>query len=77
VIRLVSCVFDGRKNVLALKAGVVLQDLFDTGSGAQEFQDVGDADSHATNTWTPAALGVVNGDSAEAFLCHGDDLLLV
>ena len=63
MIRLVSCVLNRRENVFALKAGIILQDLFDAGSRAQEFQDVGDADSRSTNAWTAAALGVVDGDS--------------
>jgi len=35
VIRLVSGILDRRENVFAFKAGVILQDLFDAGSGAQ------------------------------------------
>jgi hypothetical protein len=77
VIRLVSGILDGRENVLALKAGIVLQDLFDGGSCTQQFQDVGDTDSHAANARTAAALGVVDGDSGEAFLGHGGDLILI
>ena len=77
MIRLMSGILDGRENVFALKTGIILQDLFDGGSCTQQFQDVGDSDSHAANTWATAALGVVNGDSAEAFLGHDGDLLLV
>jgi hypothetical protein len=77
VIRLVSGILDGGENVFALKAGIILQDLFDGGSCTQQFQDVGDTDSHAANTRTAAALGVVDGDSGEAFFGHGDNLILV
>jgi len=77
VIRLVSGILDGGENVFALKAGIILQDLFDGGSSAQQFQDVGDADSHAANTRAATALGVVDGDSGEAFLDHGCGLILV
>jgi len=75
--RLVSGILDRRENVFAFKAGIIAQDLFDAGSGAQQFKDVGDADSHAANTWAAAALGVVDGDAAEAFLGHGSDLVSV
>ena len=77
MIRLVSGILNGCGNVFALKAGIILQDLFDGGSCTQQFNDVGDADSHAANARTAAALGVVDGDSGEAFLGHGDDLILV
>ena len=77
MIRLVSGILDRRENVFAFKAGIILQDLFDGGSCTQQFQDVGDADSHATNTRAAAALGVVDSDSGEAFLGHGDDLILI
>ena len=72
MIRLVSGILDGGENVFALKAGIILQDLFDGGSVTQQFQDVGDADSHSANARTAAALGVVDGDSREAFLGHSD-----
>lgn len=77
MIRLVSSILDGGENVFALKTGIILQDLFDGGSCTQQFQDVGDADSHAANTRAAAALGVVDGDSGEAFLGHSGDLILV
>ena len=72
MIRLVSGILDGGENVFALNAGIILHDLFDGGSCTQQFQDVGDADSHAADARTAAALGVVDGDSGEAFLGHGD-----
>jgi len=77
MVRLVSGILDRRENVFALKAGTIAQDLFDAGSGAQQFKDVGDADPHPANTRTAAAFGVVDGYAAEAFLCHGGDLALV
>lgn len=77
MIGLMGGILDGRENVLPFKAGIILQDFFDAGASAQEFQDIGHADSHAANTRTAAALGVVDGDSGEAFLGHGSDLLLV
>ena len=77
MIRLVSGILDGGENVFALKAGIILQDLFEGGSCTQQSQDVGDADSHTANARTTAALGVVNGDSGETFLGHGGDRLLV
>lgn len=76
MIRLGSGILDRGKNVFALKAGTILQDLFDGGSCTQQFQNVGDANSHAANTRTTAALGVVDGDSGEAFFCHSGGLLL-
>ena len=72
MIRLVSGILDGGENIFAFKAGIILQDLFDGGFCTQQFQDVGDTDSHVANARTAAALGVVDGDSGEAFLGHGD-----
>ena len=56
MIRLVSGILDGGENVFAFKAGIILQDLFDGGSCTQQFQNVGDADSHAADTRAVAAL---------------------
>ena len=77
MIRLVSGIFDGRENVFAFKARIILQDLFDRSSCTQQFQDVGGADSHAANARTTATLGVIDSDSAESFLGHASNLILV
>ena len=66
MICLMSRVFERRENVLLFQIGIIREDLLERRSGAQQFQHVGYAHSQPANAGTPAALGIINGDPAQA-----------
>jgi len=57
VIRLSRSIFDCGENVLALKIRIIAQNLVEFGSGTQQFEDIGNPDSHPANARTAPALG--------------------
>lgn len=69
MISLARSVLDGSKNVLLLKVGVVLEDLVETRTRAQEIKDINDPNSHTANTGTSPALRVVDRDPPEPVGC--------
>ena len=70
MVGLVSGVVKGGENILALKKWVILKNFVERGSGAEEFQNIGDTNAKAANTGPTAAFAGVNGDSLETFALH-------
>jgi hypothetical protein len=70
VIGLVSGVVKGGEDILALKEWIILKNFVERGSGAEEFQNIGDTNAKAANTRAAAAFAGVNRDSLETFALH-------
>ena len=70
MIGLVGGVIDGGQDILWLEERVILKDFVDRGSGAEEFQNIGDTNAKAANAGAAAAFSGVNGDSLETFALH-------
>ena len=70
MIGLVRGVVKGGEDILALEKRVILKDFVERGSGAEEFQNIGDTDAQAANAGAAAAFAGVNGDSLETFALH-------
>jgi len=51
---------DRGENVLALQIRIVRKNLFHGGAGAEEFEDIGNPDSHPRDARATAALRVVD-----------------
>ena len=62
---------EARRNVFALKVGVIFQNLVVGCARGQLLQHVDDANAHPANTRTPAALVRVESDTREQFRFHG------
>ena len=65
-------VSDGGKNVITLQERIILEYLFKRGSGAEEFENVRDADALAADAWTPTALAFLDGYALKKFQIHTD-----
>jgi hypothetical protein len=65
-------VSDGGKNVIALQERIVLEDLLKRGSGAQELENVRDADALAADAWTTTALAFLDGDALKKVQIQAD-----
>ena len=56
-----SGVCDCCEYVLVFQIGIIFEDFFKARTGADEFKDIGHANSHSTNARAPSALGRVEG----------------
>jgi len=63
-------VFDRGQNVFPLQIRKIHENFVNTGTGSEQFQNVGHADSHAANTRSPAALAGIDCNSGEVFWFH-------
>ena len=63
-------VSDGGKNVLTLQERIIFEDLLKRGSGAEELENVRDADACAADAWTSTALAFLDGDALKKFQIH-------
>jgi hypothetical protein len=52
------------QNVFAFEVRIVVENLFETCAGTEEFENVSYSDPHAANARAAAALGAVDGDAA-------------
>ena len=67
MIGLVCCVGDRGEDIVALKIGVVLQNLLEGCICAEKLQDVGHAHPHPANAGPAAAFAGLDGDALEQF----------
>jgi hypothetical protein len=74
VIRLSSGILDCGEDVLTLQERVVLEDLLEGRTGAQQLQDVGDADALSTDAGSSTALARLDGDASKAIEVHATSL---
>jgi hypothetical protein len=51
---------------------IVCQDFLERGTGAKQFENIGNADTLAANARAASALAWVNGDSLKAFQARRD-----
>ena len=63
-------VSDGGKNVITLQERIIFEYLFKRGSGAEEFENVRDADAFAADAGTSTALAVLHRDAAQQISIH-------
>lgn len=65
-----SCVVQGREDVLTLKKWIVRQDFFEGGACPEQFKHVGNTNTMSADARTAAALIGFDCDSIEAFEIH-------
>jgi len=65
VIGLTRGVVDGRKEVLALKEGVILQDLVERSPGPEKLQHVANANPLPANAGTAATFAFLDSDAVQ------------
>ena len=70
MIGLVRGVVKGGEDILAFKEWIILKNFVERGSGAEEFQNIGDTNAQTTNTGAAPAFAGVNGDSPKTFALH-------
>jgi hypothetical protein len=70
VVGLPGGVFDSSEDVVAFQERIIFEDFLKGGSGAEKFENVGDADPLATDARAPAALALLDGDALEQFRFH-------
>ena len=70
MVRLVGRILNCCQDVITLKIGIVLQNLLVRRPGAQELQNVCNANSHAPNAGATAAFPRLNGDSFQKVGLH-------
>ena len=71
MIGLVGGVVEGGKDVLTFEKRVVLEDLVEGGSGAEQLEDIADTNAQAANAGTTTAFTGFDGDALEALAFHG------
>ena len=75
VIDTLLCVGDGRRNIFPFKVKHFIQDLVEPKSCREKVQDIGNADSHASDARATSALLGVDGDlGMVAFMTADNDL---
>jgi len=70
VVGLPCRVFDRGQNIFPLQVRIVRENLVNTRSGSEQLQNIGHADSQATNTGPSTTLAGINCDSGEVFGFH-------
>jgi len=70
VICLVRGIVKGGEDILAFQKWVILKNFVERGSGAEEFQNIGDTNAKAANAGAAAAFAGVDSDSLETFALH-------